>query len=210
MKRPFPIRAAAALLLLAAGCDRDHVKVYHVETNDTVVATPPPMAVPATPAAMPAAMPMAMPAGLPAPDKGALPPIKYSTPPGWTEKTPTTMRVASFEVSADGKTVDVSIVPLGGMAGGAAANVTRWRGQIGLPPVTDEEAAKLAEKVSVGDQPADLYDLDGGAQRIIAVCYRRDDTAWFFKMIGDAALVEAQKPAFVSFLKTVQFGSPAQ
>jgi hypothetical protein len=204
-----PAAALAALLTLAvAGCDRDHVKVYHVETNDIVAATPPPMAAPA--AALPGQMPMTMPAGLPAPDKSALPPLTYTAPAGWTEKPATSMRVASFGVSADGKSADISVIPLGGMAGGAAANVTRWRGQIGLPPVTEDEAAKLAEKVLVGDQSAELYDLDGGAQRILAVSYRRDDTAWFFKMTGDAALVEAQKPAFISFLKTVQFGAPAK
>ena len=199
--------AGASLLLSAvAGCDRDHVKVYHVESTDTAAPTPPPVAAPAAPAALPGKMPMTMPAGLPAPDNSALPPLKYTLPAGWTEKPATTMRVASFEVSADGKTADISVIPLDGRGGGAAANVKRWRGQIGLPPVTEDEAAKLAEKVSVGDQPADLYDLDGGAQRIIAASYHRDDTEWFFKMTGDAQLVEAQKPAFISFLKTVQFG----
>jgi hypothetical protein len=203
--------ALAALLALAVvSCDRNQVKVYHVETNEIAAATPPPMAASAAPAAMPGQMPMTMPAGLAAPDKSALPQLKYTAPAGWTEKPASSMRVASFGVSAEGKTADISVIPLGGMAGGAAANVTRWRGQIGLPPVTDDEAAKLAEKVSVGDQPAELYDLDGGAQRILAVSFRRDDTSWFFKMTGDAALVEAQKPAFVSFLKTVQFGASAK
>ena len=214
MKRLLLNKSAAALgtllALAVAGCDRDRVKVYHVETNDTVVATLPPIAAPAATAAMPAAMPMTMPAGLPAPDKGALPPLKYTAPAGWTEKPLTTMRVASFGISADGKSVDISVIPMSGTGGSATDNVTRWRGQIGLPSVTDDEVAKLVEKVFVGDQPAELYDLDGGAQRIIAVSYRRDDTAWFFKMTGDAALVEAQKPAFISFLKTVQFGASAK
>ena len=214
MKRLLLNQSAAALgallALTVAGCDRDHVKVYHVETNDPVVAAPTTLAAPIAPAAMPAAMPMTMPAGLAAPDKSALPPLKYTVPAGWMEKPASQMRVASFGISTDGKSADISVIPMGGMAGGATANVTRWRGQIGLPPVTDDEVAKLAEKVSVGDQPAELYDLDGGGQRIIAVSYRRDDTAWFFKMTGDAALVEAQKPAFISFLKTVQFGASAK
>ncbi len=198
-----PLIAFGALLVLAvAGCDRDHVKVYHVESAEFATSAPPAVAT----ATAPAKMPITMPAGLPAPDNSALPPLKYTLPAGWTEKPATTMRVASFEVSADGKTADISVIPLDGRGGGAAANVKRWRGQIGLPPVTEDEAAKLAEKVSVGDQPADLYDLTGGAQRILAASYHRDDTEWFFKMTGDAQLVEAQKPAFISFLKTVQFG----
>src|SRR5260221_14469898 len=170
------ICALAALAVFSTGCDRDSVKVYHVENADTAASSP-----------APATMPATMPAGLPAPDNSRLPALKYALPDGWKEKEPTQMRVASFEISKNGKSADVSVIPLGGAAGGAAANVTRWRGQVGLPPVTEDEAAKLAEKISVGGQPADLYDITGGTQRILAASFHRDDTEWFYKMAGDAA-----------------------
>jgi len=99
------------------------------------------------------------------------------------------------------------------MAGGDLANVNRWRGQVGLEAIADADLQKLSEKVEVAGQAADLYDLagtspgSGDAERIIGVISHRDDMAWFFKMTGDAALVEAQKPAFVSFLKSVEFGA---
>jgi hypothetical protein len=202
--------AAGAILVVAAGCGRDTVKVYHVEASDDATQMPPPVVAPATPIVPNAtpAMPATMPAGLPAPDNSSLPPLKYVLPGGWQDKPASQMRVASFGIAEDGKTADVSVVPLGGMAGGDFANVNRWRGQVGLPPQTDDEIAALAEKITVAGQPADLYDLTGGAQRILGVILHRDDTAWFFKMTGDAGLVEKQKPAFVSFLKTLQFGSP--
>src|SRR6185312_2508311 len=101
---------ASAGLVFTAGCGRDGVKVYHVDTNDT-----------ATPAPAPAAM-NAMPAGLAAPDNSGLPKLKYTLPAGWTEKEPTQMRVASFEISEGGQQADVSVIPLGGMAGGDFAN----------------------------------------------------------------------------------------
>jgi hypothetical protein len=204
MKRPLqnkisPAIFGALLVFTIAGCDRDHVKVYHVESTDSATSA-------VATATASAKMPMTMPAGLPAPDNSALPPLKYTLPAGWSEKPATQMRVASFGVSENGKQADISVIPMGGMAGGATANVTRWRGQVGLPPVTDDEAARLAEKISVGDQPADLYDITGGGQRILAASHHRADTEWFFKMTGDALLVEAQKPAFISFLKSVEFG----
>jgi hypothetical protein len=105
------------------------------------------------------------------------------------------------------------VIPLGGMAGTDPANVNRWRGQVGLGPLAEAEVSKLAEKVSVGAESADLYDLagtapgNGEAQRILGVILHRDDTAWFFKMTGDAGLVEQQKPAFIAFLKTVSFSA---
>ena len=214
-----PAALGALLILVAAGCNRDEVKVYHVETNDTAAASVPAAAPEATPAAMPTTMsgtmPASMPAGLPAPDNSGLPKLQYTLPDGWKEKAPTQMRVASFDVSESGKSVDVSVVPLGGMAGGDFANVNRWRGQLGQPPIDDGALQQLAEKIEVAGQPADLYDLSGttpggsGPGRIVAVIFHRDDTVWFFKMTGDADVTEKQKPAFVSFLKTLQFGPPA-
>jgi hypothetical protein len=203
----WPVAVGTILIFSIAGCDRDTVKVYHVENADSAAPIPPQTPAPAAPTNF---MPATMPAGLPAPDNSGLPQLKYVLPAGWTEKTPTQMRVASFGISESGKSADVSVVPLGGMAGGDFANVNRWRGQVGLPPLTDGEISQLAEKVSVAGQPADLYDLAGGAQRILAVIFHRDGTAWFFKMTGDADLVETQKPAFVSFLQTLQFGPPAR
>ena len=201
-----PLAAAALMLFAAAGCGRDNVKVYHVENNDAT--TPPP-------AAVSAAMPATMPGGLAAPDNSGLPPLKYTLPDGWKEKPLTQMRVASFEASEGGKTADVSVIPLGGMAGGDVANVNRWRGQVGLPPLAETELQKLAEKVEVAGQPADLYDVAGTApgsgdtERIVGVILHRDEMAWFFKMTGVAALVEKQKPAFIAFLKSVNFDKPA-
>src|SRR5882724_6169436 len=113
--------ATSLLMLALAGCGRDTVKVYHVDTNEAVtIAVPPTMAPAATPSA---AMPPAMPAGLPAPDHSGLPPLKYTLPAGWAEKELTQMRGSSFSILEGGKQADVSVIPLQGMAGGDFANV---------------------------------------------------------------------------------------
>jgi len=191
----------ALILILAAGCGRDDVKVYHVATNDIAVALPP----------VTAPMPATMSGDLPAPDNSGLPKLKYTLPTGWKEKALTQMRVASFEISEAGKTADVSVIPLGGSSGGDAANVNRWRGQVGLPPVPEDALAKLAEKVEVAGQPADLYDLagttpgSGESERILGAILHGGDTVWFFKLTGDADLAEKQKANFIAFLKSVNF-----
>ena len=161
--------------LALAGCDNNGVKVYHVENPDTNVVA------------------------------STLPQLKYTLPAGWTEKPATAMRVASFDISQNGKTADVSIVPLGGDAGGDLANVTRWRGQVGLPPAAADELPSLAQKIQIAGQDGKLFDIGGSSQRILGAVLQRGDTAWFFKILGDADLVEAQKAAFVSFLQTLQF-----
>src|SRR5277367_5903657 len=124
MKRFIRLRlcpvAAGAILIMAAGCGRDTVKVYHVDASDAVTPAPPPATAPATP---PGSMPATMPDGLPTPDNSGLPTLEYTLPAGWEKKAPSQMRVASFGVSQDGKQADVSVIPLGGMTGADPANV---------------------------------------------------------------------------------------
>ncbi len=203
---------AALMLLATVGCGRDTVRVYNVDTNEAVAATPPPASAPAT---MGSGMPATMPTGLPMPDTSSLPALKYTVPPGWQEKPPTEIRLASFSIAENGKQADVSVVPLGGMGGGDLANVNRWRGQVGLQQITDEALAKLAEPVQVAGLAANLYDVAGNdtgeadVQRILGAILHRDDSVWFFKITGEAALVEKQKPALIQFLKTLQFSGQA-
>lgn len=211
-----PAAIGAVLLLLVVGCNRNGIKVYHVETNDVAIQPPPPAASPAnSSSASSGAMPTTMPNGLPVPDKSALPSLKYTVPKGWQEKTPSEMRVASFGVTENGRSADVSVIPLGGMGGGDLANVNRWRGQVGLQPLPNDDLQKLAEKVEVAGQSVNLYDLagtspgSGNATRILGVILHRNDTSWFFKVDGDSDLVEKEKPAFISFLKSVQFTGSA-
>jgi len=180
------------------GCGRDEIKVYQVPKE-----APPPRADGNLPAGHP--------------DVSALPAksvLTWKTPEGWSEVKPGEMRAASFGIKGqDGKQVDVSVIPLPGLAGGDSANVNRWRGQVGLPPVTAEELQKAAQSVEVGGQPAELHDVagtnvsSGEPTRILGVIQHREGTAWFFKMTGDDQLVAQQKLAFIELLKSFQFTS---
>jgi len=143
----------------------------------------------------------------------AKPQLKWTLPEGWQEIAPGEMRVASFRITGkDGKQADVSVIPLPGMAGGDLNNVNRWRGQVGLPPVSTEELTKLGEKVDAAGAEAMLFDQAGTATsgdktRILATVLHRDDVAWFFKMTGEDKLVAEQKPAFIGFLKSLTFAA---
>ncbi len=210
---------APLFLLLVAGCHRDAIKVYRVAKDQD---QPPQQTAPALPTDSPnPSLPPGHPdissaaaGSMPAASASALPQLTWKTPDGWTEVPPSEMRVASFKVTAaDGKSADVSVIPLPGLAGSDDANVNRWRGQVGLSPVSADELKKSAEDVTAAGQPAQLYDLagqnpgSGDTERILGVIQHRDDMAWFFKMTGDAGLVEQQKPAFVTFLKSLNFAA---
>ena len=199
------------LLFLAAGCQRDGIKVYHVAKDQEPAqqqAAPVPPADSANPAMPPGHPDISSAPAMAAPpaSESAQSPLTWTKPDGWTEVPPSEMRLASFKVAgANGKQADVSIVPLPGMAGTDDANVNRWRGQVGLSDASSDELQKSAETVEASGQPAQLYDIAGATGRILGVIQHRDGMAWFYKMTGDADLVEQQKPAFVEFLKSLKF-----
>jgi hypothetical protein len=210
------VTVLALLLLLVAGCHRDEVKVYRVakDQDQAHPQTPPALPTDSPNAALPAGHPdisSAPGASLPPASESARPQLTWKTLDGWTEVAPGEMRVASFKIQGqNGKLADVSVVPLPGMPGTDDANVNRWRGQVGLPPVSPEELKTSGENVEAAGQPAQLYDIagqnpdTGEAARILGVIQHRADAVWFFKMTGDAGLVEQQKPAFIAFLKSVK------
>ena len=121
------------------------------------------------------------------------------------------MRRGSFTIrDTAGGEADLSIIVLSGAANSLLDNVNRWRGQIGLAPLTATQLP--AESVSIDSGPLHfaVVDLlgrkpgDGATVRIVgAILFHRDE-AWFFKLTGPDALVAAEKPAFLDFLRTVR------
>jgi hypothetical protein len=181
--------------LVLAGCERESIRVYQAPKE-----TAPQRQAMSTPF------------------ESRVPQIHWKLPAGWQELPAGQMRVGQFAVSGQGEQkAEVTIIPLPGLAGGDLDNVNRWRAQVGLPPVKAEELPKLVEDVQVGGQAgSQLYDFVGTpydrseTNRLLVAVFRAEGTAWFFKMLGDSALVAAQKPAFVEFLKNVTFeqGAP--
>ncbi len=143
----------------------------------------------------------------------------WTLPAGWQEKEAGGMRAARFAVpSTNGTDLDVSIIPIRGFGGTTAEILNIWRQQLKLEPVpNEEEAAKAAEKVTLGKLDGLLYDLtspepvlDGKAKaRSLIASVRHDATLWFVKMTGDEASVGQQKGAFLTFLQGVNLNNIA-
>ena len=73
-------------------------------------------------------------------------------PDGWKPASAGSMRIASFLVPTDAGDGDLSVVRLGGGAGGFVPNINRWRGQIGLDAADEASimAAAVDGKAPVG------------------------------------------------------------
>jgi len=114
--------------------------------------------------------------------------------------------------SGDAK-AEVNVSMLAGTGGGVMANVTRWRGQLGLSPMTEEEFSKQAQTVDVAGQKGTLVDMTGTDMktgkkaRLVGIIVPQANDTWFYKLMGDEQIVEQQKDTFTKFLQTAKFGN---
>ena len=86
-----------------------------------------------------------------------------------------------------------------GEGGGLLANVNRWRGQLGLPPVAQKtDLSKLCDSLDVRRQ-GDVVDFTGTdaktgkPARLVGVIVPQDGQTWFYKLMGDQADRRAAK-----------------
>lgn len=193
-RSPLPL-ALLLLPLLTAGCgDRDGIKVYHVAKGESQGPLPqetPPLAAP------------------PAAQSG----ITDEPPRDWQRQPPSPLRMLSYLVQdSGGARGEVSLVMLGGGAGGTLDNVNRWRGQIGLRPV--DEAALARESVRLPSRIGELtvVDMAGVPEkgdpladgRIVAAILPLGDRTYFFKFRGNTELANRRKQEFLKWIGTVR------
>ncbi len=139
--------------------------------------------------------------------------IKVTPPEGWTPSEGSSMRAASFSVAGpDGTTVDVSVVPIPGDSGSVLDNVNRWRSQLKLAPLASAEDPALGKKeeapageIFVSHMVSTEPILNGKTAAISSAILKRPGTTWFFKMMGDASLVEANLGKFATFVRSATF-----
>jgi hypothetical protein len=143
-------------------------------------------------------------------------PVTYQVPLGWEENArPEPMHTAAFRVREGGQTAEITLTPLPGPAGGLLGNVNRWREQVQLSSISEEELRKDLKPLELGGLPGHYVDLLGpesaGArrQRILGVVATRGTTTWFVKMRGPADLVGKQKTAFEAFVGSIRFDASA-
>jgi hypothetical protein len=188
--------AGAVLALLLAGCERPEIRVYTV-AKEVPQATPEPSAETAS-----------------RPPK-ARPQVAYTLPAGWQEAGANSLSLLNFRIASPDGDATVNITPLAGMAGRESAIVNMWREQVGQPPLDEKELAAVLTPVEIAGEPGQLFEItgtrDGKPLRIVTAFAHRPDGSWFYKLQGSEAVVAAQKPAFVEFLKSVRIkeGSPS-
>ena len=83
----------------------------------------------------------------------------WEKPDSWIPSQGSSMRIASFDVPFSTGMGDLSVMELGGEGGGLVANVNRWRGQIGLDPLEDNEIRAQAQPGESDVGPYQIFQL---------------------------------------------------
>ena len=135
--------------------------------------------------------------------------LAWTAPATWKAKPGSPMRKGSYAIGAEGGPLaDLAITAFPGDVGGDLANVNRWLGQLGRPPITAAELPATMTPFSVNGLAMQVVDLTGGTAenplRMLGAIVPLGDATWFFKLTGPDALVAPEKPVFLEFLKTVR------
>jgi hypothetical protein len=136
----------------------------------------------------------------------------WQVPSTWKEVPGGQFLVAKFVVTGVANAqanINVSMSP--GDGGGLLANVNRWRGQLSLGPVAEQDLAKDLQSVDLSEGKASLADItgkdarSGQPTRLLAVVIPRSGETWFYKLMGDAQVAQQEKDAFLKFVQSVKY-----
>jgi len=196
MKRPTIAILGALLATLATGCGKDEITQMTVKKVQPLLDEPP-------------AEKESNPQGGPATSPGPVKQLSYDKPENWTDEGASGMRAASFTAGSAEARVQVSAIRLAGAAGGLLPNVNRWRGQLGLDPIVQDELELTTITLASGS--AKLVEMespasgDEVAQATLVAIVEQAGNSWFFKMTGPRDSVVAERTHFDDFMKSVRF-----
>jgi hypothetical protein len=187
----------------------DYLKTFNWQSTSEPVASAEPTLPPSHP-----------PIGnLPATGQGA-PPVapaadpqrpEWQAPASWKEIDGGPFLISKFAIAGEAGEAAVNVSMSAGAGGGLAANVNRWRGQLGLADLSNDQLADQATSVDIPGGKATFVDMAGTdvkssqKARLIAAVVPRGQQTWFYKLMGTPATVEANKDAFMSFVKGVKY-----
>lgn len=139
-------------------------------------------------------------------------PSIWDVPEGWRRLSGGQFLFAKFQASGDGgATADINVSTSAGTGGGLLPNVNRWRGQLGLAPVDEAGLQDMTEAIETPAGTVKVVAMAGTNARtgkkasLVAAVAMLPDSAWFYKLMGDEAVVAAQKEAFLDFVRSARY-----
>ncbi len=135
---------------------------------------------------------------------------QWQVPEGWQQMAASQFRLINLQHQADAQ-LQCYFSLIGG--GGTAANVNRWRQQIGHAALSEEQIMALPKASLMGGE-AVLVELQGSFAgmgggpiedaRLMGLYLPLPNAAASVKMVGPAALVSAERQRFLDFAASIQ------
>jgi hypothetical protein len=140
----------------------------------------------------------------------------WQVPESWKEVSGGPFLVAKFLITgADNAQAAVNVSMSAGEGGGLSMNVNRWRGQLGLSPLSQADLDKLVTSLDTAAGKAMLVDMAGvdgrtsQKARLIGAIVPQGSRTWFYKLMGNEQVVEKEKDAFSKFVQTAKYPNAA-
>lgn len=137
------------------------------------------------------------------------PELDFELPDGWEKAAGSMFSLYAFDVADDDGKAKLSISAMT-KTNTWESSLGMWKDQVGQGGLSDEDAEKKTESVTIDGVEGRLISLDSPAdsekrQAMIAVRVESGQYAWFFKLSGDPATIENEREDFAAFLKSVKF-----
>jgi hypothetical protein len=139
--------------------------------------------------------------------------VQFELPTGWEKiPPPSSIQKLAFRVRGDeeeGEKLDITLTFLGGDAGGLMNNVNRWRGQIKLPPLAEDELEKSLQEIAAVNAPGKWTENIGPEdamprQAILGAILSHGGGTWFVKAQGAAKLAEQERERLQEFIRSLR------
>ncbi|MCC6487453.1 MAG: hypothetical protein IT364_08125 [Candidatus Hydrogenedentes bacterium] len=145
------------------------------------------------------------------------PAITWEVPEHWVKARPRPFREATYHPSGQEETeCYVTVVPAD--AGSAVETINRWRGQLGLEPLSKSEIEAgpstqvLDGKGLLIEAFGDLTDLGGNVHEdygLLSMVCVQDGTLFIVRMTGPREQVQSERDHFMAFLGSIAESSTA-
>ena len=138
-------------------------------------------------------------------------PFKWSAPSYWLDNKKTNMRVGSYLIPSSNGSADLSITYLNGDGGGITANVNRWRNQLNLSSLSQEEVQSSAQIFSGYLGEYKLYEIINDDNKesaflcAIIPSNLNNDFTIFVKLNAYSDNINDLKEEFISFVSSFQY-----
>lgn len=135
-------------------------------------------------------------------------PFTYELPEGWSAGQPSQFVMAAFTVSDGTSSARITVSQAGG---DMLSNINRWRGELRLPPIEENQLLAAMTKVKLSGLDANYVELigtaNGGMQEATLGIAAPNGSGqnYFVKLKGSAPLAQREKERFMKFVSSIRF-----